>query len=126
MLSLGDQLPFSDPAAKNTYHRIQRARRMNPMDFLKCFKNMPTNFVPSFVDEKWKERMNLPSSVFKAQVDPKTMLWKDVREARSEDYPPDARKGSRPHLRPIETTVGCSISLLEAQGVPLPKIGASK
>ena len=122
MLTLGEQLPFSSDATKSTYHRIQRARRVNPLDFLKCFKNMPTNFVPSFVDEKWsKGKENLPSSVFRAQVDPKTMLWKDVRDVKTEDLRGDAsRKGSRPYLRPIETTVGCLLSLSEAQGVPLP------
>jgi len=81
---------------------------MNPLDFLKCFKNMPTNFVPSFIDEKWsKERLNLPSSVFRAQVDPKTMLWKDVREVTTEDLPPDSRRGYKPYLRPIESKVAC-------------------
>jgi hypothetical protein len=53
---------------------------MNPVDFVKAFKNMPTNFVTSFMDEQWTcGRLNLPSSAFKAQIDPKTMLWKDVR-----------------------------------------------
>ena len=80
LMSLGDQLPLSGSVAKSTYQKIQKSRKMNPVDFVKCFKNMPTNFVPSFVDELWScGRSNLPSCVFKAQIDPKTMLWKDVR-----------------------------------------------
>ena len=87
---------------------------------------MPTNFVPSFIDELWfKERKNLPSSAFRAQVDPKTMLWKDVRECKTEDMTADAKKGYRPDARPIESTIACLISLVEAQGVPLPQLGDS-
>lgn len=52
------------------------------------------------------------------------MLWKDVREVRSEidlvDL--DVKKGQRPHIRPIETTVGCQFVVLQATGVPLPQV----
>jgi hypothetical protein len=33
---------------------IQNARRISPVDFVKAFKNMPSNFVPSFISELWK------------------------------------------------------------------------
>ena len=53
----------------------------DPLRILDCFSTMPTNFVKSYTEKIWKdENKNLPSSVFKAQVDPKTMLWKDCRE----------------------------------------------
>ena len=125
ILSLGDNLPLSHQS-KNTYSKIQKARKLSPLDFLKCFKNMPTNFIPSFVDERWtKDFQCLPSSVFKAQVDPRTMLWKDVREAKSEDLPP--ARGFKPDIRPIESTIGCMIQLESATGVPLPQVkGAYK
>ena len=124
LLRLGDQLQFSNATSKNTYLRIKKARRLNPLDFLKSFKNMPTNFAPSFVHERWSTaRQNLPSSVFRAQVDPQTMLWKDVLGVESEDLPADTRKGYKPYLRPIETSVGCSLTLIGAQGVPLPQLG---
>ena len=51
---------------------------------------MPTNFAPSFVHERWcSAHKNLPSSVFRAQVDPATMLWKDVLTVETEDLPAD-------------------------------------
>ena len=70
---------------------------------------MPTNFIPSFIEEKWtKDKACLPSSVFRAQVDPKTMLWKDVRESKDEDIPQGAR-GFKPDIRPMESVIGCMI-----------------
>jgi hypothetical protein len=56
------------------------------VDFVKAFKNMPTNFISSFIGELWNQsRLNLPSSAFKVQIDPKTMLWKDVRQPGKND-----------------------------------------
>lgn len=82
----GNQLHFDKKGNQDTFNKIQHHRKGRPMDFLKIFKNMPNNFVPSFIGEKWdKYRRNLPSSVFSAKVDPKTMLWKDVRQVLSED-----------------------------------------
>lgn len=65
LMTLGDEIQFRSAQAKNTFINIKRARRLNPLDFFKCFKNMPINFVPSFFTELWtKKRKNLPSSVF--------------------------------------------------------------
>ena len=121
LMSLGDQLRLDRHASsKKTHLLIKKARGLNPLDFLKCFKHMPTNFSPSFVDEAWsKHRRNLPSSVFSAQIDPSTMLWKDVLEPAPEDQK-DAGKGSKPLLKPIESQAGCMLTISDAQGVPLP------
>lgn len=121
LMSLGDQLRLDRHAnSKKTHFLIKKARGLNPLDFLKCFKHMPTNFSPSFVDEAWsKHRRNLPSSVFSAQIDPSTMLWKDVLEPAPEDQK-DAGKGSKPLLKPIESQAGCMLTISDAQGVPLP------
>ena len=51
------------------------------------------------------------------------MLWKDVLAVESEDMSADSRKGFTPYLRPIETSLGCLITLIGAQGVPLPHLG---
>ncbi len=59
------------------------------MDFFNLFKNMPMNFIPSFYQEAWvKMRKNLPASVFMPQLDPKTMLYKDLMPLLSENIPP--------------------------------------
>lgn len=124
LLSLGDRVHFQSEQSQNTFLKIKKARRVDPLDFLKCFKNMPSNFAPSFVEEQWvQHRRHLPSSVFKAQVDPCTMLWKDVLPLKSEDMPSGAaNKGHKPLFLPIESIIGCSISLQDAQGVPLPQV----
>ena len=66
LMSMGDQMQFRSTAAKNTFVNIRRAKKLNPLDFFKCFKNMPMSFVPSFFSEKWvKSKKVLPSSIFK-------------------------------------------------------------
>lgn len=124
LLSCGDQVQFAQEGSRGAYRRIRNAKRLNPRDFLKSFKNMPTNFGPSFVGERWKARDILPSSVFRAQIDPQTMLWKDVLPVKTEELTGDMQsKTHRPHLRPIATSLGASITLVSAQGVPLPAQG---
>lgn len=89
LMNMGDDIQFRSANAKNTFLNIKKSRKLNPLDFFKCFKNMPMNFVPSFLFEKWtKYRKNLPSSVFKPQIDPKTMLYKDMLPVLSENIPP--------------------------------------
>jgi hypothetical protein len=74
---------------------------------------MPVNFIPSFIYALWQKNENLPASVFKAQIDPTTMLWKDIRAVRTEEDLPNMnlKKGYRPYLRPIESSVACEIKI---------------
>jgi hypothetical protein len=125
-MTLGDQIDFQSKDASKAFIQIQKARRLSPADFAKLFKNMPASFVPSFINELWKAPKCLPSSVFKAQVDPATMLCKDVRELRSdidmqilEQINPKSQH--KPHMRPLESTLAVEIKFIDAQGVPLPQ-----
>lgn len=66
LMGMGDELQFKNATSKNVFLSIKKARKLNPLDFFKNFKNMPMNFVPSFFTERWlKIKKNLPSSVFK-------------------------------------------------------------
>ena len=77
--SVGEQIQFQDAQNANTYMKIKKARKLKPADFLKVFSSMPQTFTPSFFTERWtRNQRNLPSSSFKAQIDPKTMLYKDM------------------------------------------------
>ena len=58
----GNEVHFQSDAARKTLTGLKKSRKLNPMDFLKCFKNMPTSFVPSFYGDRWAQRKNLPSS----------------------------------------------------------------
>lgn len=53
------------------------------------------------------------------------MLWKDVRPLRSDlDLKQlNLKDIEKPFLRPIETSIGCLITLKSASGVPLPLVG---
>ena len=48
--------------------------------------------------------------MFKAQIDPTTMLWKDLRETRDFDIQDMNLKAEQiPHLRPILSKVGSQL-----------------
>jgi hypothetical protein len=54
------------------------------------------------------------------------MLWKDVREFRSEIDskildPINPKSKSSPSMRPIESTIAAEIKVIDANGVPLPQ-----
>jgi hypothetical protein len=107
--SVGEQLTFQDPGNAATYNKIKKARKLNALDFLKAFNQMPATFTPSFFAERWtKTKRNLPSAVFKAQLDPQTMLWKDMAPV------------NQPRLRPVATVLGAQITVESAEGVPIP------
>ena len=111
MTTTGEEMQFQSANAKNTLLNIKKARKLNPLDFFKCFKAMPQNFVPSFLAEKWNKKRNLPSSVFMPQIDPKTMLYKDLLPVMQENINPNVvnQKQFHPRIRPIPTDVGCEL-----------------
>lgn len=79
MMNAGDNLNFSSNGARDTYLKIKKSRRLNVMDFIKAFGNLPQSFVPSIIGKKWnQERQNMPSSAFSAKIDKNTMNWKDM------------------------------------------------
>ena len=40
-LAIADQIRFSNPASKAILIKIKHAKKMQPMDFYNCFKNLP-------------------------------------------------------------------------------------
>ena len=121
---------FQNHRSTSTLQKIKKARCLNPKDFLKSFKDMPTNFAPSFLSERWnKFNKNQPSSVFSAQIDPNTMLWKDVLDPSDRSLHSCGWKKTLeqqrhvPQLRSMESAVACLLTIQGAQGVPLPKPG---
>lgn len=122
LMNMGEELTFSSESAKNTFLKIRKSRRLNVMDFVKAFGSMPNSFVPSVIGSKWnKEKKALPSSVFKPQLDSKTMTWKDMSPVDLANLPPELQKaGNTPRLRPMQTSLGAEIFLEFAEGVPLP------
>ena len=105
--------------------KIKKARKLSGLDLLKAFQGMPQNFVFSFFAERFtKLHLNLPSFVFKAQIDPRTMMWKDMLPVLTENLKPEQQKAeNKPRLRPIPTSLGCIITIEGAEGVPLPAEG---
>jgi hypothetical protein len=73
--------------------KIKKARKLGGLDFLKVFNGMPQNFVLSFFADRFnKYHLNLPSSVFKPQIDPRTMTWKDMLPVLTEQLKPEQQK----------------------------------
>ena len=90
MMNTSSDMAFHSQGAKSTYLRIRQRRRLNVTDFMKALKSLPSAFVESVFKQKWKkESKNRPSDVFKAQLDPTTMTWKDMLPVLSEHLPPE-------------------------------------
>jgi len=51
------------------------------------------------------------------------MLWKACLTVNTEDLANNIKNGEKPYLRPIETSLGCQITIIGASGVPLPQVG---
>ena len=93
------------------------------MDFLKAVKNLPSAFVSSIFHEKWvKENKLRPSDVFKAQIDLRTMTWKDMLPMLDSQMTKEMqKKENRPCIRPIASEHACEIEITGATGIPLPE-----
>lgn len=55
LMTMGDQIQFQSQQSQMTFMQIQKSRRLNPTDFVKLFKDMPSSFVPSFIFDLWKK-----------------------------------------------------------------------
>ena len=103
MMNAGDNLNFSSNSARDTYLKIRKSRRLNVMDFIKAFGNLPQSFVPSIIGKKWnQEKRNLPSSAFSAKIDENTMNWKDMDPVSANELPAEMQqKDNMPALKPV-------------------------
>lgn len=77
-LSIADQIKFKNPQNKAVVVKIKQSRKMHPMDFYNCFKNLPQFFLPSFTQEFLEKRyLYAPSYGLYPEFDNKTMQYKD-------------------------------------------------
>lgn len=122
MMNTSSDLDFESDAAKNTYLKIRKRNRLNVVDFMKALKNVPSAFVPSVFHQKWaREGKFRPSDVLKAQLDPRTMTWKDMLPVHADKLTTEMQqKANMPKIRPLATLYGCEITIESATGVALP------
>lgn len=86
MMNTSSDMTFSTTEAKSTYLKIRQSRRLNVNDFMRAFVNLPQAFVPSVFHQKWtKENKFRPSDVLKAQIDARTMTWKDILPVKTNE-----------------------------------------
>ena len=78
MMNLGDEVNFENEGQADSYMKIRKARKLNVMDFIKAFGNLPASFMPANSTERWTAKKCLPSSALKPLIDYRTMLWKDM------------------------------------------------
>lgn len=71
-------VPKNSNAAKNVL-KIKRSRMLQPIDFIQCFRNLPSNFMPSFLTQRMEqEGLNSPSYGLVPIFDCKTMTYHDM------------------------------------------------
>ena len=124
MMNTSSDIDFESNTAKNTYLKIRKKNKLNVADFMKALKNVPAAFVPSVFHQKWaKEGKVRPSDVLKAQLDPRTMMWKDMLPVFTEQFTQEqlTNKANQPKIRPMVSQYECEISIESASGIPLPE-----
>lgn len=78
-LAIADQIRFSNPASKAILIKIKHAKKMQPMDFYNCFKNLPQSFQTSITTEPMeKSYKHTPSHGLYPQFDAKTMNYREL------------------------------------------------
>lgn len=78
-LSIADQIKFKNPLTKTTVVRIKHARKLQPLDFYNCFKNLPSSFQPSLTQENLEKKYsNTPSHGLYPEFDSQTLAYKDL------------------------------------------------
>jgi hypothetical protein len=106
-LSIADQLKFKNPNSKVTLINIRRARKLHPIDFFNCFKNLPSFFTSSFTQPLLEKRnKNTPSSGIYPEFDSKQMVYIDFNKLG------DFGKSTIPNKKFIEvysSQIGCEI-----------------
>lgn len=78
-LSIADQIKFHNPQTKTTVMKIKSSRKLQPIDFYNCFKNLPKFFLPSFTQPDLEKKcLYGPSHGIYPEFDPRTLQYKDL------------------------------------------------
>lgn len=87
---------------------------MSLADFKDVFKNMPTNFILSFLRKTNKKLQNLPSSCLKPKVDPSGLFYENLELIHIVKNEGDSL------LKKTDPKLIFEIKFLMASGVPIP------
>ena len=117
MLVMMGQSPsvFDDPQASAVMFNIRKTRRLSPLDFFKCFSDMPKHFMPSFISELHKMRKVLPSSEIVPILDPSGLQFKDINPVASK-----SKLESLTYLKQNPVQFGGYLTLKMASGISIP------
>jgi hypothetical protein len=116
-LAIADQVRFSNPANKAILIKIKHAKKLQPIDFYNCFKNLPQSFQTSILTEPMeKSYRNTPSFGLYPQFDGKTMNYRELQKLEEFSKVPPKK-----FIELFHPQLGSEITIEEATGVPLPK-----
>ncbi|TNV88020.1 hypothetical protein FGO68_gene1522 [Halteria grandinella] len=114
-LSIADQIKFKHPATKTTIMKIKSARKLQPIDFYNCFKNLPKFFLPSFTQPVLEKKcQHTPSHGLYPDFDPRTLQYKDLSKLSDLATPKQFIEKHQPAL-------ACEFTIEECTNIPLPK-----
>jgi hypothetical protein len=80
-LSIADSIKIRNPQTKSTIVRIKQGRKLQPIDFYNCFKNLPQFFQPSVTQEQLERKYrNTPSWGIYPEFDSRSLRYKDMKK----------------------------------------------
>jgi Ca2+-binding EF-hand superfamily protein len=116
-LSIADQIKFKHPTSKTVIMKIKQARKLQPIDFYNCFKNLPKFFLPSFTQGQLEKKcQNAPSWGIYPEFDPKTLQYKELGKLSEV-----AKLSAKQFIEKYVPNLGCELMLEECVNIPLPK-----
>jgi Ca2+-binding EF-hand superfamily protein len=98
-------------SAQATYMRIKRNRKFDMTEFIKFLKKFPEHFQESFTARLYRNKFNLPSSVFTSGIIPND----------GEGFKVSKKVEIKPYIKTSDPLVAAQILLEGAKGVPQPE-----
>jgi calmodulin len=116
-LSLAEQVKFKNPANKAILVKIRHARKLQPMDFFNCFKNLPQTFQPAMTSEflERKDKHTLSWGLY-PQYDTKTMTYRELGKLEEVQRVP-----TKTYIAKNPPGLAAEITLEETFQIPIPK-----
>lgn len=98
-------------SSQSTLDKIRVGDSFNVKSLFEGVGVVPNSYQKSFTTTRWRDHKNLPSCVFRAHVDPTTMLWRDLPDSMSHPG----------KLGTIDVDVGGMFTLISAEGIKAPQ-----
>jgi len=73
-----DPRTMKNESSEQVMFKFKKVKRLDPVEFAKYFKSMPSHFVESSIFKEMEKGRLLPSSAFVPRINSHTLLYDDL------------------------------------------------